>query len=438
MKTKSTTQIKINVITLGCSKNIVDSEFLLKQLDIAKFEISHNSPSINHDIVIINTCGFINDAKKESIDTIFNVVKAKQKGFVKKIVVMGCLSERYYNELKKDIPEVDEYFGVNKLQNILSFLGEEYKHELVGERLLTTPSHYAYLKISEGCNRKCSFCAIPIIRGKYVSKTIDDLSSEASLLAEKGVKELILIAQDLTYYGADLYKKKKLALLLEKLSEIKGIEWIRLQYAYPTDFPADVLKIMNENEKICKYLDIPFQHINDTLLNSMKRGHSKEYTYNLIKKIRENVKDVALRTSIIVGYPGETNKEFNELIEFVNDVKFDRLGVFEYSHEESTGAYSLVDSVKSSVKRKRAEQIMTLQENISLNRNQTFIGKTLKVLFDRVEGEYLIGRTEYDSPEIDNEVLIKNSKLSKLVGKFCKVKIIQADNFDLYGEIAKK
>jgi len=413
----------------------VDSEVLLRQLDYAKFEVSHNSSSKRHDIVIINTCGFINDARQESIETILDVIKAKRQKQVTKVIVMGCLSARYYEDLKKEIPEVDAYFGVNKFHEIIEYLGREYKNELIGERLLTTPSHYAYLKISEGCNRKCSFCVIPLIRGKHISRPVEEILKEALLLAEKGVKELILIAQDLTYYGIDLYQKRKLAFLLEKLSEIEGIKWIRLQYAYPALFPMDVLKVMNERGNICKYLDIPFQHINDRLLKSMERGISKDKTLKLIETIRKKVPYISLRTSMIVGYPGETEKEFQELLNFVRQVKFDRLGVFTYSHEENTKAFGLKDKLSSKIKQQRADKLMQVQQEISYERNVSLIGTKLNIIIDRKEGDYYIGRTEFDSPEVDNEILITAAKHKLRVGNFYTAKVTDAEPFDLFGEI---
>lgn len=435
MKTKAFSPVKINVITLGCSKNLTDSEVLLKQLDHAKFRISHDSPESHHDIVIINTCGFINDAKRESIETILTIVEAKKRGLVKQVIVTGCLSARYYEELKKEIPEVDAYFGVNNFNELLRFIGKDFRYELLSERILTTPSHFAYLKIAEGCNRKCSFCAIPLIRGKHISKPAENIIHEATLLAGKGVKELILIAQDLTYYGVDIYQKRKLAHLLEYLSTIKGIEWIRLQYAYPASFPKDVLKVMHNNKKICRYLDIPFQHINDRLLKSMNRGIDSKKTCQLIETIRKEVPGIAIRTSMIVGYPGETEKEFNELLNFVDDVKFDRLGVFTYSHEESTKAYKLEDNVSGRTKKQRADRLMQLQETISLKKNEALIGKTIKVIVDRKEGGYFIGRTEFDSPEVDNEVLISAPETSVITGQFISVKITGAESYDLFGEL---
>lgn len=434
-KTRRRPKTSINVITLGCPKNLVDSEVLLKQLDANDFSVSHDSPSLKHDIVIINTCGFINDAKQESIDTILEIAEAKRSGLVKKIIVSGCLSARYHEQLGKEIPEVDAFFGVNQLKQISEFLNAGYKKNLLGERLRTTPKHYAYLKIAEGCDRKCSFCAIPFIRGKHVSKPMENIVYEATFLAEKGVKEIILIAQDLTYYGVDVYKKRYLSKLLEKLAAIKGIEWIRLQYAYPASFPLDVLDVMKDHDNICKYLDIPFQHINNRILRSMERGINALSTYKLIETIRMKIPDIALRTSLIAGYPGETDKEFRELLEFVKEIQFERLGVFTYSHEESTKAFQLRDDVSSSTKKKRMEKIMQLQDNISFQKNQQMIGKKIKVLIDRRENDLFVGRTESDSPEIDNEVLIPYSANKKIIGKFVIARIAKAEAYDLSAEI---
>jgi len=436
LKTKPPAPVKINVITLGCSKNITDSEVLLRQLDHAKFKISHDAPDLNQDVVIINTCGFINDAKQESIETILEVISAKKQGLIKKVIVTGCLSARYNDELKKEIPEVDAYFGVNNFKEILEYIGKDFRFDLMDERILTTPSHYAYLKIAEGCDRSCSFCAIPLIRGGHISKPPENIIHEATLLAENGVKELILIAQDLTYYGVDIFQKRALGSLLEELSKVKGIEWIRLQYAYPAAFPMDILKVINSKENICKYLDIPFQHINDSMLKSMNRGIDSRMTYNLIEAIRKEVPGIALRTSLIVGYPGETDREFNELLDFVTEIKFDRLGIFLYSHEEGTKAYKLKDKVSNKVKQERADILMQLQETISQTKNDELIGKTLKVIIDRKEGEYFIGRTEFDSPEVDNEVLIPDTSIKNLPGQFKNVKITSAEAFDLFGKFA--
>ena len=426
----------VNIITLGCSKNIVDSEVIMRQLAESNFELKFDSNQ-NSEIIIINTCGFINDAKQESIDTILECVNAKKNGSAKKVFVTGCLSERYKSELQKEIPEIDGFFGVAELPSLLKSLGAKYKSELLGERLLTTPKHYAYFKVSEGCDRKCSFCAIPLIRGKHVSRPIDSLVKEAEYLSSIGVKEIILIAQDLTYYGIDIYKKNALAELLEKLAKLEKFPWIRLHYAYPTNFPLEVLDVMKEYSSICKYIDIPFQHISDRILQSMQRGHSQKDIYKLIDNFRNRIEDIAIRTSLIVGYPGETSKEFKELIEFVNKAQFDRLGVFKYSPEENTKAFALKDSVSAATKNTRFEDLMQIQQKISLNKNEAKIGKTFKVIIDKLEGDYYIGRTEFDSPEVDNEVLIKAKKEKLEIGNFYNVKINAAEEFDLFGEIAK-
>ena len=428
---------KISIVTLGCSKNIVDSEVLLAQLKANKIEAKHDITNIKTDIVLINTCGFINDAKEESINTILQFIEAKKRGLIKKVIVFGCLSERYKDDLKNEIPEVDEYFGVGELSKILNSVNVDYKKEIIGERELSTPSHYAYLKISEGCNRKCSFCAIPLIRGIHVSKPINEIIKETKLLAQKGVKEIIVIAQDTTYYGLDIYKKRELAKLLNKISEIDGIEWIRLQYAYPADFPVDVLDVIKSNSKICKYLDIPFQHISDVVLKSMQRSINKKKTLDLIDKIRSKIPDVSLRTSLIVGYPNETEKEFNELTDFVSEIKFDRLGVFTYSNEENTKAFKLEDVISEEVKQERADELMAIQQDISSELNKNKIGRNLKILIDRREGEYYIGRTEFDSPEVDNEVLIKSKSKKVQIGSFVNVKITDSNEYDLIGELTK-
>ncbi len=425
---------KINIITLGCSKNIVDSEILITQLKANNFDVKHESAKDDVDIVIINTCGFIDKAKEESVNTILQSVEDKKHGSINKLYVIGCLSERYKDELEKEIPEVDKYFGVNQLPDILKELNADYKKELLKKHSLITPSHYAYLKISEGCNSNCSFCAIPLIKGRYKSKPAEDIIEEAKLLSKKGVKEIILIAQDLTYYGLDIYKKRELAKLLKKLSEINGIEWIRLQYTYPDNFPVEVFKIIKDNKKICKYLDIPFQHINDKILKSMKRNITKKQITEFIDKAREEIPDLALRTSIIVGYPDETEENFQELSDFVKHTKFDRLGVFTYSHEENTAAYKLQDNVSEKTKQEREKILMGIQQNISLELNKNKVGKTLKVIIDRLDGDYYIGRTEFDSPEIDNQVLIKkNNNIKK--GEFYKVRITKADYYDLYADL---
>jgi ribosomal protein S12 methylthiotransferase len=433
LKTKSVQRHKINIITLGCSKNLVDSEVLMGQLRAANVDVVNDSDE-PADIVVVNTCGFINDAKEESIDTILRYAEAKKDGRVGKVYVMGCLSQRYRKELEAEMLEVDGFYGVNDLPEILNALGVDYKKELTGERLLTTPSHYAYLKISEGCNKKCSFCAIPLIRGKHISRPIEDLIHEAALLAEKGVKELILIAQDLTYYGYDLYGKRKLASLLESLCKIEGIEWIRLHYAYPSDFPLELADVIRNNPKICNYLDIPLQHIGDEILKSMKRGVTGEKTRRLLKALREKNPGIALRTSLIVGYPDETDEHFEELKVFVKEQRFDRLGVFIYSPEENTSAWEIQDNVPEDVKQSRMEEIMEIQQEISLEKNQGKIGNEYKVLIDRKEGEYFVGRSEYDSPEVDNEILIE-SAVTLITGNFYQVIIDRADYFDLYGTI---
>ena len=428
----------MNVITLGCSKNIFDSEVMMAQLKANKFEVAHDSDEHDAEIVIINTCGFIDNAKEESIDTIINYVEAKKKGLVDQLYVSGCLSERYKEDLKKEIPEVDAYFGTRDLPVLLKTLKADYKHELIGERILTTPLHYAYLKIAEGCDRPCSFCAIPIMRGKHRSTPIEDLITQAKSLASKGVKELMLIAQDLTYYGLDLYKKRELAQLLKKLSMVDGIEWIRLHYAYPSGFPMDVIDVMRDNPKICNYLDIPLQHGSSKILKSMRRGINREKTVQLISDIREKIPDIAIRTTLIAGYPGEDQEDFNEMYNWVEEMRFDRLGIFTYSHEENTHAYQLEDDVPEKLKKERADAIMELQAGISYDLNQEKVGKTLKVLIDRIEGDYFIGRTEFDSPDVDNEVLIKKNDSNYMrIGEFIDVMIVSADHFDLYGEIVE-
>jgi len=411
----------------------VDSEVLMGQLQAANIEVVHESDEPS-DVVVVNTCGFINDAKEESIDMILRYAKAKKAGHVGKVFVMGCLSQRYRKELEAELLEVDGFYGVNDLPEILKDLGVDYRKELIGERLLTTPGHYAYLKISEGCNKKCSFCAIPLIRGKHVSRPMEDLIHEASLLAARGVKEIILIAQDLTYYGYDLYRERKLASLLESFCEIDGLEWIRLHYAYPSDFPVEIADVMKNNPKICNYLDIPLQHISDPLLRSMNRGVTKAKTYRLLETLREKNPGIAIRTTLIVGYPYETDDHFEELKEFVKDQRFDRLGVFMYSPEEKTSAYYLHDAVPDEVKRARMEEIMEIQQEISMEKNQEKVGREFKVLIDRKEGDLYVGRSEFDSPEVDNEILIDSPEPLK-TGNFYQVKIDRADYFDLYGTL---
>ena len=436
MKTKTLKKNKVNVITLGCSKNIVDSEVMMGQLKANKFEVEHEGESDDHQIVIINTCGFVDNAKQESIDTILRYVEAKKDGAVEKVYVTGCLSERYKKDLEKEIPEVDAYFGTRDLPKLLKTLKADYKQELVGERLLTTPQHFAYFKISEGCDRPCSFCAIPLMRGKHVSVTIEELLNRAKTLSSKGTKELLLIAQDLTYYGLDIYKKRELANLIDKLSDVEGIDWIRLHYAFPSGFPMEVLDVMNKKSNVCNYLDMPLQHISDNMLSSMRRGITKQKTIDLVNKIRDKVPGIALRTTLIAGYPGETEKDHEEMLEWVNNTKFERLGIFTYSHEENTHAHLLKDDVSEKIKRKRADAVMTIQQEISFKLNQEKIGKNFNVLFDKKEGDFLIGRTEFDSPEVDNEVLVKlkHNDYARL-GYFANVKITDANDFDLFGEL---
>lgn len=432
MRTKSTGRKKINIITLGCSKNVVDSEVLMGQLKANGKEVVHEKRG---DIVVINTCGFIDNAKEESVNTILDAVEAKERGEIEKVFVMGCLSERYKPDLEKEIPDVDQYFGTRDLPLLLKQLGADYKHELVGERLTTTPKHFAYLKISEGCDRPCSFCAIPLMRGKHISTPIEKLVVEAKKLAKGGTKELILIAQDLTYYGLDIYKKRALGDLLKELIKVEGIEWIRLHYAFPSGFPEDVLDIIREETKVCNYIDIPLQHINSDLLKSMRRGTTHEKTDALLEKFREKVPDMAIRTTLIVGYPGETEERFQEMKDWVREQRFDRLGCFTYSHEENTHAYLLEDDVPQEVKEARVEEIMALQSQISWEKNQEKIGKVFKCIFDRKEGNYFIGRTEYDSPDVDNTVLVDATENYISIGDFAEVKITSAEEFDLYGEL---
>ncbi|WP_311338913.1 30S ribosomal protein S12 methylthiotransferase RimO, partial [Capnocytophaga leadbetteri] len=431
MRTRSIKKNTINVVTLGCSKNVYDSEVLMGQLKAGGKNVVHEQEG---NIVVINTCGFINNAKEESINTILEYVQQKEAGLIDKVFVMGCLSERYKPDLEKEIPDVDQYFGTSELPALLKVLGADYKHELIGERLTTTPKNYAYLKISEGCDRPCSFCAIPLMRGAHISTPIEALVTEAEKLAAKGVKELILIAQDITYYGLDLYKKRALADLLRALVKVEGIEWIRIHYAFPTGFPMDVIEVMKEEPKICNYLDIPLQHISDPILASMKRGTTQEKTTKLLKKFREAMPEMAIRTTLIVGYPGETQADFEALKSFVKEMRFDRLGCFTYSHEENTTAYQLEDDVPEEVKLARANEIMEIQSQISWELNQEKIGKTFRCLIDRKEGNYFVGRTEYDSPDVDNEVLIDAKKHYVKIGDFVEVKIIDATDYDLYGE----
>jgi ribosomal protein S12 methylthiotransferase len=436
LKTKTLKKNKVNVITLGCSKNLFDSEILMGQLKANNFTVEHESTSNDAEIVIINTCGFIDNAKEESVNTILQFAEAKKQGLVEKVYVTGCLSQRYGEELASEIPEIDAFFGTRDLPRILKTLKADYKHELIGERLLTTPSHYAYFKIAEGCDRPCAFCAIPLMRGKHVSTPIETLVNQARKLASQGVKELLLIAQDLTYYGLDIYKERKLAHLLEELAKIDGIEWIRLHYAYPSGFPMEVIDVMKKHKNIANYLDIPLQHATDNMLKAMRRGITKEKTNKLISDIRKQIPEIAIRTTLIVGFPGETQEDFEELKSWVKEMRFERLGVFTYSHEENTHAYLLEDNIPQEVKQQRAEEIMAIQEEISYELNQEKIGKSFKVLIDKIEGDYFIGRTEYDSPEVDNEVLIKKDNNTYVrIGDFVNVRIDSADSFDLYASV---
>ncbi len=429
MRTKSLKKNTINVVTLGCSKNVYDSEVLMGQLRANNKEVVHEQEG---NVVVINTCGFIANAKEESVNTILEYVQKKEAGEVDKVFVTGCLSERYKPDLQKEIPDVDEYFGTSELPNLLRALGADYKHELVGERLTTTPKNYAYLKIAEGCDRPCSFCAIPIMRGKHRSKPIEELIVEAEKLAIKGVKELILIAQDLTYYGLDLYQKRNLAELLQALVQVEGIDWIRLHYAFPTGFPMDVLQVMRSEPKICNYIDIPLQHISDSILKSMKRGTTQEKTTKLLQEFRQAVPGMTIRTTLIVGYPGETEEDFKTLKQWVGDMRFERLGCFTYSHEENTHAYNLEDDVPEETKQRRANEIMELQSQISWELNQEKVDKTFRCIIDRKEGNHFIGRTEFDSPDVDNEVLVDATQYYLKQGDFVDLKITEASDFDLY------
>ncbi|MFM2286455.1 MAG: ribosomal protein methylthiotransferase RimO [Bacteroidota bacterium] len=438
MKTKTLKKNKVNVVTLGCSKNIYDSEVLMGQLKANHFEVEHESKKDDSEIVIINTCGFIDNAKEESINTILRYAEAKANGQVDKVYVTGCLSERYKPELEAEIPEIDAWFGTRDLPRLLKTLKADYKHELVGERLLTTPAHYAYFKISEGCDRPCSFCAIPLMRGGHISIPMEQLEAQARQLAQNGTKELLLIAQDSTYYGLDLYKDRKLAELMRRLSDINGIDWIRLHYAFPSGFPTDVLDVMRERENICKYIDMPLQHISDNMLKSMRRGTTKQKTIDLVNMIRDKVPGMAIRTSLIAGYPGETEKDHEEMLQWIQDSRFERLGVFTYSHEENTHAHLLEDDVPAEVKQERADAVMDVQMGISAALNQDKVGNTYKVLFDRKEGPYFIGRTEFDSPEVDNEVLVEAKGDAYVrIGDFAHVKIDRAEEFDLFGTFVK-
>lgn len=437
MKARSHKEDKVNVITLGCSKNMVDSEVMMNQLQANDYEVVHDSNDEDANIVIVNTCGFIDLAKEESINTILQYADVRSRGEIDKLYVTGCLSQRYKDDLEKDIPEVDAYFGTLELPALLEKLEADYKHDLIGERLLMTPPHYAYLKISEGCNRTCSFCAIPLMRGKHISKSIEDLVKEAKVLAKQGVKELMLIAQELTYYGLDIYKERKLAELLRALSDVEGIEWIRLHYAYPSKFPLDIFDAMKDLPKVCNYIDMPLQHANNDVLKRMRRQITKEETMELIREARERVPGITFRTTLLVGYPGETEAEFEDMVDFVREVKFERVGVFQYSHEENTSAHDFEDDVPAEVKEQRAAAIMEVQADISWENNLAKIGKTFKVLFDRVEGEFFVGRTEFDSPEVDNEVLVKTDGNYVRIGDFAMIEVIDATEYDLYGKVVE-
>lgn len=436
MKTKKLKE-KVEVITLGCSKNVVDSENIVTQLKGNKIRAFHESEDDNPDVVIVNTCGFIDLAKEESVNTILANVERKKAGEIEKLYVTGCLSQRYKDDLEKEIPEVDAYFGTMELPALLARFNADYQHELIGDRKISTLSHYAYMKISEGCNRTCSFCAIPLMRGKHISRPIEELVKEAQKLAKHGVKELMLIAQELTYYGLDLYKSRQLPKLLQALSDVEGIEWIRLHYAYPTKFPIDIFDVMAELPKVCNYLDIPLQHANDAVLERMKRQITQSEMRQLLKVAKEKVPNIAIRTTFMVGFPGETQAEFDDLCDFIREMRFDRVGVFQYSHEEDTTAYRLIDDVPAEIKVDRANLLMDIQREISYDHNASKIGKTYRVLIDRKEGEYFIGRTEYDSPEVDNEVLIEAEKNFVRVGDFAQIRITDAEEYDLYGEVAK-
>ena len=435
MKTKTLRKDKVNVITLGCSKNLVDSENIITQLKGNDYEVVHDSNDEDANVVIVNTCGFIDLAKEESVNTILQYAEVKKQGAIDKLYVTGCLSQRYKDDLEVEIPEVDAYFGTLELPSLLAKLEADYRHELIGERWISTPQHYAYLKISEGCNRTCSFCAIPLMRGKHISKPIERLVKEAENLARHGVKELMLIAQELTYYGLDIYKKRELPRLLHALADVEGIDWIRLHYAYPSKFPTEIFEVMAERPEICNYLDMPLQHASDAVLERMRRQITRKETMQLVEKARIMVPDLTLRTTMLVGFPGETESEFQELCDFVTEMEFDRLGVFQYSHEEDTIAHALADDIPAEVKAERANALMEIQQDISWGKNQAKVGQTFKTLFDRKEGEYFVGRTEGDSPEVDNEVLVKAADNYVRVGDFANVKITRAEDYDLYGDL---
>lgn len=437
MKNRTLKRDKINVVTLGCSKNLVDSERMITQLKGNDFEVEHDSNEKDANIVIVNTCGFIDLAKEESINTILHYAAIRSRGEIEKLYVTGCLSQRYKADLEKEIPEVDAYFGTLELPALLARLNADYKHELIGERLITTPPHYAYLKISEGCNRTCSFCAIPLMRGKHISQPIEALLAEAANLAKRGVRELMLIAQELTYYGLDLYKRRALPELLNALADVKGIEWIRLHYAYPSKFPVDVFPVMKARPEICNYLDIPLQHASDAVLERMRRQITQAETVDLINEARKSIPEIAIRTTFLVGFPGETEEEFEELCDFVRKMRFERVGVFQYSHEENTRAFELPDDVPAEVKAGRANRLMEIQQAISLEKNRARIGQQLQVLFDRKEGAYFVGRTEWDSPEVDNEVLVDASKDYVRIGDFATIEITDVSEYDLFGRVVR-
>ena len=432
MRTRTFNKNKINVVTLGCSKNLYDSEVLISQLKANNKNVVHEGDG---NIVVINTCGFIDNAKQQSIDTILEYSDKKNQGKIDKLYVTGCLSERYKDDLEKEIPDVDKYFGTTDLPHLLKHLRADYKSELIGERFLSTPKNYAYLKISEGCDRKCSFCAIPLMRGKHKSRSMEDIVHEAKKMASQGVKELILIAQELTYYGLDLYKERSISKLLQKLCDLEGIEWVRLHYAYPSGFPNELIDTIKNEEKICNYLDIPLQHISDEILKSMRRGSTKLKTNNLITNLRKQIPEISIRTTLIVGYPGETKTHFKELCDWVKEMKFERLGCFKYSHEENTHAYNLVDDVPEDEKQRRLEKIMSIQKEISRELNQKKIGNEIKCLIDRFESGYYIGRSEYDSPDVDNNILIKSDNIHLRIGEFYNVIIDDASDYDLFGSI---
>ena len=433
MQTKA--KERINIVTLGCAKNLVDSEVLMTQLKGNKKDVFHQREDINPDIVIINTCGFIDKAKQESIDTILKHAKEKEEGIIKKLYVTGCLSERYKDDLKTDIPEVDGFYGTRDLPELLKNFEAKYRNELLGDRIITTDSHYAYLKISEGCDRPCSFCAIPLMRGRHISKPMEQIILEAKNLVRNGVREIMLIAQDSTYYGIDIYKKRAMSELLKKLSDVEGLDWIRIHYAYPAGFPMDIVEVMRERDNICNYLDIPLQHGSTNMLKIMKRGITREKTDELIKNIRDVNPEIALRTTLIAGHPGETDKDFQEMYDFVEKSRFDRLGIFTYSHEEGTSAHKLEDDVPEQVKRSRSNKIMALQQKISTQKNKNKVGKTVKVLIDRVDSNNYYGRTEQDSPEVDNEVIIPSKEMHLRVGDFYDVKITDSKEYDLIGKV---